>query len=114
MKPPDFIDIITRFLSTDPSSLTIHVNAADVLCQVRAAAEVLQAEVPAAGVRHRLGSGGGQATLTVHHRGGGPAAGHRALHLHQGTADTERDSEYSYPGRKIHIQFATGWFEQLS
>lgn len=69
------------------------MNAADVLCQVRTAAEVLQTEVPAARVRHRLGSGGGRTTLTVHHRGGGPAAGHRALHLHQGTADAERDSE---------------------
>lgn len=88
------------------------MNAADVLCQVRAAAEVLQTEVPAARERHRLGSGGGRAALTVHHGGGGAAAGHRALHLHQGAADTERDSEYSYTGSKINIQITTGWFEQ--
>lgn len=69
------------------------MDAADVLGQVRAAAEVLQAQVPAARVRHRLGSGGGGTALTVHHGGGRPAAGHRALHLHQGTADTERDRE---------------------
>lgn len=65
------------------------MNAADVLCQVRTAAEVLQTEVPAARVRHRLGSRGGGTALAVHHRGGRPAAGHRALHLHQGAADTE-------------------------
>lgn len=69
------------------------MNAADVLCQVRAAAEVLQTEVPAARVRHRLSSGGGRTTLTVHHCRGRPAAGHRALHLHQGTADTDRKKE---------------------
>lgn len=86
----DLTDIMIKFLPTDPPSLTIHVDAADVLCQVRTAAVVLQAEVPAARVRHRLGAGGGGATLAVHHGGGGAAAGHRALHLHQGAADTER------------------------
>lgn len=85
--------LLLTLLSTDPSSLAVHVNAADVLCQVRAAAEVLQTEVPAAGVRHRLSSRGGRTTLTVHHGRGRPAAGHRALHLHQGTADTERERE---------------------
>lgn len=99
----DLIEMIIRWAPTDPSSLTIHVDAADVLGQVGAAAEVLQAQVPAARVRHRLGPGGGGAPLTVHHGGGGAPAGHRALQLHQGAADAEREPQYSYPGRKRKI-----------
>lgn len=40
--------------STDPSSLSVHMNAPDMLCQIRTAVEALWTEVPAAGVGHRL------------------------------------------------------------
>lgn len=75
--------------STDPPSLSVHVDAPDVLGQVGAGAEALRAAVPAAGVGHGLGGGRAGAALAVHHDRGGAAAGHRALHLHQGAADTE-------------------------
>lgn len=77
-------------MSTDPSSLAVHMNAPDVLCQIRAAAEVLQTEVPAAGVSYCLCSRRAGTTKSIHHGRGGASARHRALHLHQGAADTER------------------------
>lgn len=102
MHPSSETIIMNTLLSTHPSSLTIHMNAADVLCQVRAAAEVLQTEVPAARVCHRLSAGGGGTALTVHHSRGRAAAGHRAFHLHQGTADTDREERERERERAAH------------
>jgi len=65
------------------------MNASDVLCQIRTGVEALGTEVPAAGVRHRLGPGGADTALSVHHSRGGAPTGHGALHLHQGAADAE-------------------------
>lgn len=78
-------------MSTDPSPLAIHMNAPDMLRQIRTAAEALWTEVPAAGVSYRLRPRGAGTTLSVHHSRGGAPTGHCALHLHQGTADTERE-----------------------
>lgn len=81
-----FFGYVTK--STDPSSLSVHMNASDVLCQIRTAVEGLRTEVPAAGEGHGLGPGGADTALSVHHSGGGAPTGHCALHLHQGAADT--------------------------
>lgn len=74
--------------STDPSSLTVHMNAPDMFSEIRTGVEELWTEVPATRVSHRLCPGRASAALSVHHGRGGAPAGHCALHLHQGAADT--------------------------
>lgn len=113
------------FMSTDPSSLAVHMNAPDVLCQIRAAAEVLQTEVPAAGVSYCLRSRRAGTAKSIHHGRGGASTGHRALHLHQGAADTEGGeggleelNEYTagkmWAGAIKNIVMAGGGFAQPS
>lgn len=89
-------------MPTDPSPLAIHMNTPDVLCQIRTAAEALWTEVPAAGVRDRLRPGGAGTTLSVHHGRGGAATGRRALHFHQGAADTGREERAGWSDDAEH------------
>lgn len=90
------------FLPTDPSPLAIHMNTPDVLCQIGTAAEALWTEVPAAGVRDRLGPGGAGTALSVHHGRGGAATGRRALHFHQGAADTGREDRVGSSSKVVN------------
>lgn len=67
----------------------------DVFSQVGAAGKQQLAVVPAACVAQRLPSrwhraapGHGAPAVTVEHGRGGATAGRRALHVHQGAADT--------------------------
>lgn len=75
---------------TDPSSLSIHMNAPDMFCKIRTGVEKLWTEVPAAGISYCLSPRGAGTALSIHHSRSGASAGHCALHFHQGTADTER------------------------
>lgn len=92
--------LLKCFKCTDPSSLPIHMNAPDMLCQIRTGVEALWTEVPAAGVSYCLGVGGAGAALFIQHNGGGAPTGHCALHLHQGAADTEREERVGLVERK--------------
>lgn len=86
--------------STDPSSLPIHMNAPDMLCQIWTGVEALRTEVPAARVSHCLSPRGAGTALPIHHSRGGAPTGHCALHLHQGTADTETEEGEGEVGRE--------------
>lgn len=82
----------------------------DVFGQVGAAGKLQLALVPAARVAQRLGPRGSRGTahhcaaaaapataVAVEHGRGGAAAGRRALHVHEGTADAaERKEEIRF------------------
>lgn len=93
------------FKSTDPSSLTIHMNAPDMFCQIRTGVETLWTEVPAAGISYCLRPRGAGTALSIHHSWSGASAGHCALHFHQGTVDTERRERAQWVEREEEYSF---------
>ena len=67
------------------------MDAPDMLCQIRTGVEALRTQVPTAWVSHCLSGRGAGTALSVHHGRSGASTGNRALHLHQGAADTDSE-----------------------
>ena len=71
--------------NTNPSSLTIHMYGANVICQIWAGAEASMAVVPTTVISNAF-CRGGRNSLSIHHNRSGTPTGNCAVYVHNSAA----------------------------
>lgn len=81
--------------NTNPSSLTIHMYGANVICQIRAGAEASMAVVPTTVISNAF-CRGGRNSLSIHHNRSWTPTGNCAVYIHNSAAYAARQKKSSY------------------
>lgn len=81
--------------NTNPSSLTIHMYGANVICQIRAGAEASMAVVPTTVISNAF-CRGGRNSLSIHHNRSWTPTGNCAVYIHNSAAYAARHK------KKVH------------